>query len=173
MTTPHQHGAIADGEALSLDGIFWHRPWFPSRVERAGIMREVLPGWAIPTAHTAGWIWTGMATPFPLAVLRPSSPALSPLERQSWGAREFRDNHHTLSYIAGCPVLDEASTVVEILTRTHHIDRAATQILFLHNGLNSAALLPRPRMSPRQRERAHRILQRVHELADAYPDITR
>ena len=130
MHTPPEHSSISDGYSLSLGGLYWPRPYFPSRTERALLIGQSLPHWAIPTGNTAGWIWTGMGLPTPLTVLRPRTPALSPLEREHWRAREVRDSRHTVVEVAGQSILDPLSTEIELLSHGRDIDSAATQILF-------------------------------------------
>ncbi|MDA2980916.1 MAG: hypothetical protein O2828_04015 [Actinomycetota bacterium] len=173
MHTPPEHSAIVDGEALSLDGLYWPRPYYPTRIERAGLIAANTPAWATATSHTAGWIWTGMGSPLPFAVLRPSQPAISPLERELWRARELRTPAHQIATIAGYHLLDTSSTEAELLAHSQDIDRAATQIFFLRQ---EAAHVPASgllRMSARQRERANLMLERVLTLQETYPDITR
>ena len=114
MHTPPEHSSISDGYSLSLGGLYWPRPYFPSRTERALLIGQSLPHWAIPTGNTAGWIWTGMGLPTPLTVLRPRTPALSPLEREHWRAREVRDSRHTVVEVAGQSILDPLSTEIEL-----------------------------------------------------------
>ncbi len=173
MHTPPEHSAVVDGEALSLDGLFWPRPYYPTRIERAGIICSKIPHWATPTSHTAGWIWTGMGSPLPFAVLRPSQPAISPLERTQWSARELREGVHLVEHIAGFPVLDTSSTEAELLTQSHNIERAATQIVLLRTMPSHREASSALRMSASQRNLAHLILDRVRVLQETYPDITR
>ena len=173
MHTPTEHGAIVDGEALSLDGLYWPRPYYPTRIERANLIAAHIPAWDTATSHTSGWIWTGMGSPLPFAVLRPSQPAISPLERELWRARELRTPDHKTATIGGHRVLDTSSTEAELLAQSRDIDRAATQIFFLrqeHAHLSADTSL---RMSAQQRERAHLIVERVLTLQETYPDITR
>ena len=173
MHTPPEHSSISDGYSLSLGGLYWPRPYFPSRTERALLIGQSLPHWAIPTGNTAGWIWTGMGLPTPLTVLRPSTPALSPLEREHWRAREVRDSRHTLVEVAGQSILDPLSTEIELLSHGRDIDSAAIQILFLRSLREQVGQPIATRMSQSQRERAHAVLQRVRVLTERYPDITR
>ena len=173
MHTPPEHSSISDGYSLSLGGLYWPRPYFPSRTERALLIGQSLPHWAIPTGNTAGWIWTGMGLPTPLTVLRPRTPALSPLEREHWRAREVRDSRHTLVEVAGQSILDPLSTEIELLSHGRDIDSAATQILFLRSLREQVGQPIATRMSQSQRERAHAVLQRVRVLTERYPDITR
>ena len=60
-----------------------------------------------------------------------------------------------------------------MLTHTHDIDRAATQILFLRREPTHVPADAPLRMSSYQRERAHLIMERVRELQETYPYITR
>ena len=173
MHTPPEHSSISDGYSLSLGGLYWPRPYFPSRTERALLIGQSLPHWAIPTGNTAGWIWTGMGLPTPLTVLRPRTPALSPLEREHWRAREVRDSRHTVVEVAGQSILDPLSTEIELLSHGRDIDGAATQILFLRSLREQAGRPTATRMSQSQRERADAVLQRMRVLAERYPDITR
>lgn len=173
MHTPPEHSAIVDGEALSLNGLYWPRPYFPTRIERAGVVSANIPRWATPTSHTAGWIWTGMGSPLPFAVLRPSLPAISPLERTQWRARELREAAHRVEYIAGFRVLSTSSTEAELLSQSDDVERAATQIVFLRLMPSHREVAGALRMSALQRDRARLILERVRTLQDTYPDITR
>ena len=173
MHTPRERSEIVDGEALSLDGLYWPRPYYPTRSERAGLVWANIPRWATATSHTSGWVWTGMGSPLPFAVLRPSHPAISPLERTQWRARELREDVHLVERIGGCRVLNTSSTEAELLTQSHDIERAATQILFLRLMPAHRETRRALRMSAAQRDRAHLILERVRTLQDRYPDITR
>jgi hypothetical protein len=173
MHTPSQQSSILDGESLSLGGLYWPRPYFPTRVERAKLVSMALPEWATPSGTTAAWIWTGMGSPTPLTVLRPSHPAISPIERERWRAKELRDSHHKITTVGGYRVLDPLSTEEELFRHTHTIDSSATQILFLRALGWSRRSGHTVRMSDAQRERAGLIRDRIHELEDRYPDITR
>ena len=114
-----------------------------------------------------------MGLPTPLTVLRPSAPALSPLEREHWRAREVRDSRHTVVEVAGQSILDPLSTEIELLSHGGDIDGAATQVLFLRSLREKAGQPTATRMSQSQRERADAVLQRIRVLAERYPDITR
>jgi hypothetical protein len=173
MHTPLEQASLADGESLSLGGLYWPRPYFPTRVERAALVAGAIPAWATPTGTTSAWIWTGFGVPTPLSVLRPSSPSLSPIERESWRARELREAHHHVTSVGGHPVLDPPSTEEELLRHAHNIDSAATQILFLRAIGFPTRSRSRLRMSDTQRDWAHQIQERVAQMESAYPDITR
>jgi len=173
MHTPSQHSSLSDGESLSLGGLYWPRPYFPTRAERATLISEVIPSWATPSGITAAWIWTGMGLPTPLSVLRPTAPAISPLERERWRARELRSHKHGVVRISGVQVLDPPSVEVELLRSPEPLDLLATQVLFLRSlgfPLPEASMA---RLSAPQRERVTLIYERVHDLERLYPDITR
>lgn len=165
---------ILSGNALDMGSLRWTRPYFPTRDERAGLVGSFLPSWAVASAHTSGWVWTGMGSPEPWSVLRAESPALSPLERQHWHAGVI-SHHHTVRTMGALHLLDPCSTMMEILLRCENIDSAAAQIFALQTGLDTPlhTLPHRRRASPASRTRALRIIERVSELQELYPDITR
>jgi hypothetical protein len=170
--TPPQQSLIRDGLGLSLNGVFWPRPYFPTRTERASLIQGHLPPWAIPTGSTAGWIWTGMGSPTPFALLRPRSPALSPIVRERWKAREYRGAAHQLVTLGSLTLVDPEITIQEILLRGENSDACATQLLFL--GCNPEhSPVWRLRLSSARREITEGILERLRELRERYPDITR
>ncbi len=170
--TPLESSNIRDGFALGLNGLYWPRPYFPTLQQRADLIAEHLPSWAIPTAHTAGWIWTGMGSPLPFAVLRPARPALSPIEREKWGAREFREHHHQRATLGYRTLTSQRSTVTEILTHGVGLDSCATQLVFLDPAAAMLGSSP-VKMSPTQLVRAGAMRARVGLLRRCYPDITR
>ena len=173
MHTVSQQSSLSDGEALSFGGLLWPRPYVPARVERATLVHSALPAWAIPSGTTAAWIWTGMGLPTPLTVLRPSSPAISPLVREYWKARELLESRHHVTTVGGYTVLDPLSTERDLFTHDDSIDSCATQILFLRALTHPSRPLGALRLSPTQRERMAVIEERIARLQRRYPDITR
>jgi hypothetical protein len=113
-----------------------------------------------------------MGSPSPFDVLRPKSPALSPIERERWKARQHQPETHTLAVVSALTLTDNETTIREILSRGTAVDACATQLLYLGaktdtTGVNGL------RLSHLQRERAGAMLARVRELLERYPDITR
>lgn len=160
---------------IEIGTIYSPRPWFPSRAERADLVARQLPTWAIASAHTAGWVWTGMGSPEPWSVLRPTTPEISPLERTQWRARKVRGARHEVVALGSLRLLDPTSTVRDILLGAGEVDSCASQIAVLTSLPLQSFLDPAlsGRSSLAQREHAARVVERVHSLRNCYPDITR
>ena len=174
MHSLEQHHGVSEGWGIPLGGLVWPRPYFPTRAERALVISQNLPGWAIAGAHTAGWVWTGMGYPTPWAVLRQEYPGLSPLERSSWRARLHSPRHQRVEQLGPLRVLDPQSCATDILLHTTNIDAGATQLLFLLASDSSPiALLEGRRASAAQHQHAQKICERWRWLRKTYPDITR
>lgn len=151
------------------------RPWFPSVTERAALVENLLPSWAIASGPTAGWVWTGMGYPEPWCVLRKRTPALSPIARTAWSARVVRETGHRVVELNGLLLLDRRSAALEVLYSGINIDVAAAQLFFLigpspHRIMDNGRC---GRRTPLERHNAHRVIERVNTLARLYPDITR
>jgi hypothetical protein len=170
--TPLDQIDLKDGDALSISGLIWPRAYFPTRTERATFIAGHLPPWAIPAAHTAGWIWTGMGSPLPWSVLRPKSPAPSPILREQWRARQINFRHHVTTLIQGTEVLSPESTILDILAHGRGVDGCATQLLVLEGLTKSGgAILHRP--TPSQSVWREALDRRLADLKFSYPDMTR
>ena len=167
--------SVWEGHSLFIGSLHQPRPWYPSLDERAALVKQALPSWAIASGITAGWVWTGMGLAEPWSVLRPRTPGLSPLERILWRACIRNPRHHDTTVVQGLTLLTPQSAVREILLDNADIDQSATQILFLSSDpceLLRAREYER-RASPRSRHHADLILSRLHHLRETYPDITR
>lgn len=169
------HSWASDGLGTSLGSLWWPRPYFPGRYERARLVADALPEWAIATDWTAAWVWTGFGYPEPWRVLRRLTPAISPLERNQWRALALSPRHHRVVTIAGLAVLSQEDTTREVLVGVGSPDIAATQVMMLTNQSTSALaeLVGRRRSTPSQRSHAAEVLQRLTQLLESYPDITR
>jgi hypothetical protein len=169
-----ERSLVAQGLYLRLGSLIQQRPWFPTRLERASLVADALPSWAVASGITAGWVWTGMGHPEPWSVLREEKPGLSPLERTHWQAR-MRTTTHQVTSLMGLRLLNPASTVREILLSAHTIDTCATQVMFLSSAtlkqLTSECYAHRASVVSRQHARA--VLHRLQDLRTRYPDITR
>jgi len=51
------------------------------------MVASAIPSGTIAAGVTAGWVWTGMGVPTPLALIAGSSPSPSPLIRHEWKIR--------------------------------------------------------------------------------------
>lgn len=165
----------SDGLGLVLGSLWWPRPYYPTRVERATLVAAALPAWAVASGGTAAWVWSGFGKPEPWSVLRRHSPAISPLERTRWAALTLNPVHHRVETLAGLSLLGIIDTVREVLLGTGAIDTAATQVCVLTaaNYEQLAGLCSQRRASPEQRTHAQQVLTRVEQLRRSYPDITR
>lgn len=175
MASMSEHYALRAGTALRIGSLVWPRPYFPTLHERASLIAEVLPAWAIASGRTAGWVWTGMGQPEPWSVLRPAQPAPSPLERMEWGARTLNPVHHPVQRIQGLRLVTPEATAVDILLHDSCPDVAGAQVVML-SSFSTLSLRERcheRRMTQRRRRRLERLLSAVDALRERYPDITR
>jgi hypothetical protein len=170
-----EYSALRAGNALRIGSIVWPRPYFPTIHERAALVAGLIPSWAIASGRTAGWVWTGMGLPQPWNVLRPVTPAPSPLDRMEWGARTVNPAHHAVESLEGLAIVAPEATVVDILLREDCPDTASAQVIML-SGTPTERLrqlcLTR-RTTPGQRHRLEILLEAVEGLRRRYPDITR
>lgn len=150
------------------------RPWFPSRSERAALVKNYLPPWAVASGITAGWVWTGMGSPEPWCVLREEKPGISPIERIHWRAR-IRGAHHQVTSLNELRIVTPLCTVKEILRGEGQIDVCATQIMVLSDipSEDLAKASADRRASATERMHRSRVLARLDYLRFRYPDITR
>ena len=175
MDSYPNNSLVLQGLGISFGAVEWNHPRFPTLLERAGLLAARLPRWAIASGTTAGWVWTGMGMPEPWEVLRPPKPALSPLQRALWSAREQNPHHHTIQVISGLTVLSAEATAREVLFSSNAVDSRAAQLWVLESlCLTPLAALPRGRRSTTAaRENARAALAALTRLRENYPDITR
>ncbi len=169
------HSWASDGLGTSYGSLWWPRPYFPGRYERARLVAAAVPDWAIATDSTAAWVWTGFGYPEPWRVLRRPAPAISPLERNAWRALALNSLHHRVVTISGLAVLTPEDTTREVLMGAGSPDIAATQVMMLtdHTTAALAELVLVRRSTATQRTHAAAVLQRLTQLRARYPDITR
>ncbi len=173
--TPQDHAQLQAGNALRIGSMVWPRPYFPTVHERATLVANRLPSWAIATGRTAGWVWTGMGLPEPWNVLRPLRPAPSPLDRMEWRARTVNPTHHPFESFQGLTLVTPEAAVLDILLLEHCPANAGAQVAMLSASptteLRKRAL--ERRVTREQRHRLETLLAAVDDLRARYPDITR
>jgi hypothetical protein len=173
--SPPDQAMRSDGLVMIFGSLLWTRPYFPTRHERATLVKQALPRWAIASGNTAGWVWTGMGRPEPWTILRPSRPAISPLERTQWRARALNSAHHRVVVLSGLSLLTQTDTAREIALGEGPIDECAAQIHCLSRC--STAELPHRfhdrRSSATEQAHAAAVVGRLGQLRELYPDITR
>jgi hypothetical protein len=170
-----EQAQIANGHSLRIGSMVWPRPYFPTRAERAQLIKTYLPGWAIASAQTAGFIWTGMGSPEPWMLVRHPFPALSPLVRTDWPSSVRSPNRHRLELISGLLVTCPEDTAIEILLHEGNVDSATAQLLILTRDsvrdLRAASMARRA--APKVRDFTSKVLTKLSEYRSNYPDITR
>lgn len=167
--------ALRAGTALRIGSIVWPRPYYPTLHERARLVAQIIPPWAIASGRTAGWVWTGMGEPEPWSVLRPIQPAPSPLERLEWSARTLSLNQHALVRLENLVLLSGESVAIELLLRDQCVDTVSTQVALLTQSPTHTLReqCHARRMTQRQRVQLDAMLEAVDLLRRRYPDITR
>ena len=172
----------AEQHALALDGVLWrdgsviaNSAGPPLLTERASLVAQVLPEWAIAAGHTAGWVWTGLGHPEPWSLFRPQRPAISPLSRAGWKPRSTKRPGMTTTSLGALRVLTREATVTDLLTAPGDDDVAAAQLYALSNdhSLTRSIDQIRAAVTTRQRDRARVRIARVRQWWRDYPDVTR
>jgi hypothetical protein len=173
--TVEEQSQVADGHSLRIGPMIWPRAYFPSRFERAALVKQYIPTWGIATGHTAGFVFTGMGSPEPWTLLRHPVPAISPLQRTAWMSSLVNPENHRLICLAGLWLTCPEHTVMETLLRRGPIDQAATQLLMLttRSVEDLAQEISLRRAGTETRARAASILVELGKLRATYPDITR
>jgi hypothetical protein len=172
--SPELQSRASDGYGMLIGSLWWSRPYYPTRYERATLLAATLPQWAIATGITAAWVWTGFGSPEPWSILRPGKPEISPMDRQHWGARAINPQH-TVTSISGLSLLCPQDTTLEVLLRGGPSDSGAAQIVMLTTETSEELReqLRARRTTSLQRAQAQQLLARVDLLRATYPDITR
>lgn len=166
---------MADGHSLRIGPLIWPRPYFPSRWERAALVKAHIPRWAIATGQTAGFVLTGMGSPEPWTLLRHAIPATSPLERTAWSSSLVNPTNHRLIEISGLWLTCSEDTVLETLLRRGPVSTAATQIMMLSDTPveDLEKVISARRAGSVAREFAASVLTELSKMRADYPDITR
>jgi hypothetical protein len=164
----------SDGLGVVLGSLWWPRPYYPTRVERAALVAQALPRWAVASGGTAAWVWSGFGYAEPWCVLRHQTPAISPLDRTRWAALTLNPTHHAVENLSGLTLLGVRDTVREVLLGAGDIDAAAAQVWALTNDDHQSLwnLCRQKRANNLQRHHAEKVLRRVDQLRSRYPDIT-
>jgi len=170
-----QQSQVADGHSLRIGPMVWPRPYFPSRCERAALVKEYIPAWGIATGQTAAFVYTGMGSPEPWTLLRHPVPAISPMQRTAWVSSLVNPENHRVVLIAGLWLTCPEHTVMETLLRKGPVEQAATQLFMLTTRSTEelAHDISSRRASPEIRAHAASVLRELEKLRTDYPDITR
>ena len=185
VDTPPVHSrlTVSEESALRLDGLSWSsgslvwpHPAPPLLPERAEMVRDIVPGWAIVTAHTAAWIYTGMGRAEPWALCVPSKPAISPLQRRQWRPRSISLKPQDVVDLRGLKLTSVPRTVYDLLTWPGSDEVAACQLYLLATPPHLERALAPGQFSPltwSTCERARRRTLLVQQWWRDYPLVTR
>ena len=174
----------AEEYALALDGHSWRQgslisphPAPPLLKQRAKLVYERIPDWAVVAGHTAGWVWSGMGRAEPWSLLAPIVPAISPMARQTWKPRSQLGFENALTSVANLRLLSLEATQTDLLTCEGVDEQIACQLFCLMRPETIRAIVDRARQRPgytaTKRERLRRRVTLTRLWWDAHPDVTR
>lgn len=175
LSDTERHCLHLDGDVWRIQSLYTNRREPPLRDERAALVAERLPGWAVAAGHTAGWVWTGLGKPEPWAVLCATSPALSPIARTQWKPRAKRLERYQLVEIRGVTMLGRLDCAADLLGHEGDDDVAAAQLyaLITEDELTTIVARVRQHMTPLSRDRARRRTAQVRQWWLNHPVVTR
>jgi len=171
-----EHSLRLDGLSSSHGTLTWPHPAPPLLRERATLVAAVLPNWAIATAQTAGWVYTGLGRAEPWALCSPKSPAISPLQRRQWKPRNPTPEPHELQTLCGLTLTTQEKTICDLLVWPGVDEVAACQLFEIANPHTLQRASERALYSARTAVAAQRIRVRsalTHKWWDDYPLVTR
>jgi hypothetical protein len=175
LSDTERHSLHLDGHEWRIQSIYTDRREPPLRDERAALIAQRLPEWAVAAGHTAGWVWTGLGKPEPWAVLCATSPALSPIARTQWKPRAKTLEAYELVAIRGLTLLGRLECAADLLSHLGEDDVAAAQLysLITEEELNAVVARVRESMNQASRDRARRRVAQVRQWWRDHPVVTR
>ena len=171
-----EHSLRLDGLSGGHGTLTWPHPSPPLLRERATLVAAVLPNWAIATAQTAGWVYTGLGRAEPWALYAPRSPAISPLQRRQWKPRNPSPEPHDLQKLCGLTLTTPEKTTSDLLVWPGADEVAACQLFEMADPDTLQRASERALYSVRTAVVAQRIRARSalkHEWWETYPLVTR
>lgn len=181
MPTPFSN---AEEYALALDGRSWRQgslisphPAPPLLKQRAELVCERIPEWAVAAGHTAGWVWSGMGRAEPWSLLAPVAPAISPIARQEWKPRSQHGREGSFTSVGNLRLLSLEGTQEDLLTCDGVDEQIACQLFCLIGPESIRAVVERVRCgsgyTATKRERLRRRVTLTRLWWDAHPEVTR
>lgn len=165
-----------DGLSWSMGSLVWPHPAPPLLPERAELVRDIVPEWAIVAAHTAAWVLTGMGRAEPWALCAPSKPAISPIQRREWKPRTIGLTSKDISRVRGLAITTVPRTIYDLLTWPGSDEVAACQLYLLATTKTIRKVLAPGNFQPltaRVRDRTKRRWLLVEQWWKDYPLVTR
>ncbi|AVG24084.1 AbiEi antitoxin [Pontimonas salivibrio] len=175
LSDTERHALHLDGDGWRIQSIYTDRREPPLYEERAALVAERLPQWAVAAGQTAGWVWTGLGKPEPWAVLCATTPALSPIARTQWRPRAKRLERFTLVSVRGLRLLGRMDCAADLLSHQGEDEVAAAQLysLVTKTELHSVVEQVRDSLSKPARDRARRRAAQVSQWWRDHPVVTR
>lgn len=181
MPTPFSN---AEEYALALDGHSWRQgslisphPAPPLLKQRAQLVLERIPEWAVAAGNTAGWVWSGMGRAEPWSLLAPTAPAISPIARQTWKPRSQFGHETRLTSVDQLRLLNVEATQEDLLTCEGVDEQIACQLFCLIRPGAIQEVVERVRArsgyTTAKRERLRRRVTLTRLWWDAHPEVTR
>ncbi len=181
MPTPFSN---TEENALALDGRSWRQgslisphPAPPLLKQRAELVYERIPEWAVASGHTAGWVWSGMGRAEPWSLLTPTTPAISPIARQTWKPRSQKGFEDALTKVGNLTLLSVDATQVDLLTCEGVDEQIACQLFSLIRPKSIRGVVERAQRRPgytaAKRERLRRRVTLTRLWWAAHPEVTR
>lgn len=167
--------------ALALDGLsaihgsmVWPSPQPALLADRARLVAEKIPPWAIAAGITAGWVWTGIGRAEPWTLLVATSPSPSPMARQEWKPRQLRREHAPVQHIHTLSLLSREQTFGDLLIVSASDEVAAAQLYLLGDrAMLQHRLSALKNLRPKTLDAARRRAALVEQWWAAYPLVTR
>lgn len=174
----------AEEYALALDGHSWRQgslisphPAPPLLKQRAELVFDRIPEWAVAAGHTAGWVWSGMGRAEPWSLLAPTVPAISPIARQAWKPRSRQGFDDVLTRVGNLRLLSVEATQEDLLTCEGVDEQIACQLFCLIRPEKIRHVVERARQrsgyTAAKRERLRRRVTLTRLWWDAHPEVTR
>lgn len=178
MNTSSIPATDAESSALVLHGlgkrfgeVVWPHPTHPFLADRAQLLADALPTWAVAAGHTAGWVWTGMGQPQPWSLLYREGPHPSPMARTHWKPRQRLVAENSLRIVRGLALLSPAETVADLLIAPGSDELAVSPLFVLMENASDEEVKGLGRNPPRTgilRERSRRRLAMLRQWRERY-----
>lgn len=174
LTDVELHAQTLDGDTWRIGSLYSPGLAPPHLNERATMVANRVPQWAIAAGHTAGWVWSGLGTPEPWNLVCATQPALSPLVRTQWKPRARETASLDTTILEALCLLTPEATTADLLTCPGDDQVCAAQLFTLTTAekLSDVAASCVAGLRPRQRDRARIRISLVRTWWSNHPFVT-